>query len=218
MEAGGRSRVGRSDPVKVAGVSLQLGALLTYGVCRFVTQNRLWWRMYVDIDPQEIALTAHERRVRQMQRLFGQVIPDAPQVPNGARMLSQLRMLFEEVLEALQAAGVAIDVWDHRNEEAVAINVRPGSFRLVAQKVPNDCLPHLVKELADVSVTLVGMFAACGIRMEPILEAVDANNIEKRASGKMNPETGKWEKSPDHKPPNIETLLLLQGYKRTSLE
>lgn len=169
----------------------------------------------MDIAPNEIPLSAHEIRVRQMQRLFGQHIPDRPAVPCGDRLLSQMRMVFEEVLESIYEAGLEIVPSMKNGKETFVLEWRRISSGEGDGSID---LPKLMKELADVSVTLTGMFSACGVKMGPILEAVDCNNIEKKANGRMNPQTGKWEKHPNHQPPNIATLLLLQGWRQTTLD
>jgi hypothetical protein len=69
-------------------------------------------------------------------------------------------------------------------------------------------LDEVAKEAADLSVVTIGTLSAFGIKDQPILEAVDQNNMEKRGpGGHKDPTTGKWIKPPNHKKPDITQLI-----------
>ena len=49
----------------------------------------------------------------------------------------------------------------------------------------------------------------CGLsdKLEECIEAIDQNNLEKFKSGHRCEVTGKWIKSPNHKKPNLESII-----------
>lgn len=148
-------------------------------------------------------LLPHERRVREMMTLFGQAVPSSPEVPPLDVRVLRARLLLEEVLEYIEAAGLAL--WSHHDG-----SMQP--FTMETAVITSSGSPDLVAmtdALADITVVTTGAFAAQGTRMAPILECVDANNIAKYARGRKD-EHGKFIKAENHPKPDIATMLRLQ--------
>lgn len=147
--------------------------------------------------------TTHWRRVRQMMLGFGQAAPEALlSEPSPELLKSRLMLNLEELLEQIRDAGFELrftnnsDLYPEIDIDALAMScVRP---------------PDMVKLLdgiTDLSVTNTGFFVALGVPDSPFLEEVDANNLLKIATGKLNTETGKFEKTKDHPAPDIAGVL-----------
>lgn len=169
-----------------------------------------------------IPLTDHERRVRTMMQSFRQATPDSPTMPEAALRAARVALLLEEVVEFADESAIVIQVLV--GNDAVLLQPRrvpvghvaadtDGCWTLVEDESREPCLVGMADALADISVVNTGAFVACGIRMTPLLECVDANNLLKVATGRLNEETGKFEKHPNHPKPNFAYELKLQGYQ-----
>ena len=62
-------------------------------------------------------------------------------------------------------------------------------------------LALMMDACADIDVVTRGSAIACGVKLDPILQIVDENNLLKIATGHKNPDTGKFEKASDHPDP-----------------
>ena len=153
-------------------------------------------------------LLDHERRVREMMAGFGQAVPDLPTVADEKTRVLRTRLLLEEVFEYAEAAGITVTY--RQNNEAPDQQVSFDNLRFYAEGDVD--LAGMADAVADISVVNTGTAAAHGIRLAPILEAVDANNLMKVANGRLD-EHGKFIKPADHKPTNIEFMLQLQGWQ-----
>lgn len=153
-------------------------------------------------------LSPHERRVREMMVLFGQAVPDTPSIPPQETRCLRARLLLEEVLEYIAAAGLAVHLETERGPVAITMS----SLQIVPQGSPD--LVAMTDALADISVVTTGAFAAQGTRMAPVLECVDANNLMKVSRGRLDA-SGKFIKAADHPPPDLAPVLGLQGWKGT---
>lgn len=142
----------------------------------------------------------HQRRVEEFMRLAGQEVPGHPVEPS--RITRELRavLLMEEVLETIiDGLGCKI-IFSPDNQFTFQATEK---FDIV--KLADGC--------ADVSVVNIGTLSACGISDERLLDIVDKNNLEKFGPGHSIREDGKLVKPPGHKPPDIASLLLEQGFK-----
>lgn len=160
-------------------------------------------------------LTPHERRVKEMMIGFGQDTPHNPTAlaHDAKTRKARVRFLLEEVLELAEAEGVTVALamddgtympFDHGD-------ARDGRIRYDENGDEPD-LEKIVDALTDISVVNTGAFIAHGVRVAPMLEITDSNNLLKIANGKLNPETGKFEKAPNHPVPNYAFALRVQGY------
>jgi len=150
-------------------------------------------------------LLPHEERVITMMRGFGQTTPDRPTVPAMKDRIRCFRLLLEEVLEYGAAAGLSA-VTHSGDGQTLAIE------DLAIVPMDDDaCLVQMVDACADISVVNTCAFAAMGVRMQPVLEVVDANNLLKIETGTLDPVSGKFKKHPDHPAPDFVSVLDAQS-------
>lgn len=150
----------------------------------------------------------HFRRVQHMMAGFGQMVPDTPWCPPPRTWVARIAMLMEEVLELAAAVGVNIETPQTTalQKDQLTLTPVPG-FALTMEQ-----LPGVLDAIADIGVVNTGNFVTCGVPDELILEVVDHNNLMKVSSGKLNEETGKFEKAAGHPAPDLAgTLRLLMG-------
>lgn len=153
-----------------------------------------------------IELLPHEERVIKMMRGFGQHTPDKPSMPSTADRTRCFKLLLEEVLEYGAAAGLS--AFTHSGD---------GQMLMIDDLavVPTDDEPslvYMVDACADISVVNTCAFAAMGVRMQPVLEAVDENNLLKIETGSLDPISGKFKKHPEHPAPNFAAVLVAQEF------
>lgn len=151
-----------------------------------------------------IELLPHEERVITMMRGFGQNTPDRPTIPALQDRIRCFRLLLEEVLEYGDAAGLSA-VTHSGAGQTLHIDdlvVRPTEWEPVLEGMVDAC--------ADISVVNTCAFAAMGVRMQPVLELVDANNLLKIETGTLDPISGKFKKHPDHPKPDFESAIAQQ--------
>lgn len=150
--------------------------------------------------------TPHQIRVEEFLRGIGRDVPERPTAAAVELQVVWARLLLEETLEAILASGVRLSVKD----AASALGFRELVYKDVGfhgvdgQPVQ---LAELAKELADVSVVATGYLSINGISDEPVLAAVDENNLLKVRTGRRNPDTGKFEKHPNHPKPDVQAVL-----------
>lgn len=148
--------------------------------------------------------TTHWRRVRQMMQGFGQAAPEALLLePSKELLLSRLKLNLEEVLEQVRDAGYVVQVASRDGVDGAPLIFED----LVLTSVRPPDLVKLLDGIANLSVTNTGFFVALGVPDSPFLEEVDANNLLKIATGKLNAETGKFEKAQDHPAPDIAGVI-----------
>lgn len=154
-------------------------------------------------------MATHEQRVREMMNGFGQFGPDKPTVPDEKTRRLRCKLILEEALEFIKAAGfdvvianpcrsATLPVTDYSHEPSDQI----GSYTFQSTGSAPD-LVEMADGIADISVVTVGTAIACGIAIEPLLQLVDENNLLKIATGRKCPETGKFLKAPNHPKPDI---------------
>jgi len=142
--------------------------------------------------------TMHQVRIEELMRRAGQDLPKRPIMPSIQVRQLRANLILEEALETIEALGFAVKL---NNNDFVAVPM--GEPDIV--KVVDGC--------ADVSVVTIGTLSAFGVSDQPILTAVDENNLEKFGPGSYRRESdGKWMKPPGHKPADIMGLLIKQGY------
>jgi predicted HAD superfamily Cof-like phosphohydrolase len=147
--------------------------------------------------------TPHAQRIREFMRHAQQELPPRPCIPDEPTRLLRAKLIFEEALETIHALGVTV-----RNSEFV---VSPECLKFSATHAPN--LIEIVDGCCDVSVVTIGTLIACGVQDQPVLEAVDKNNLDKfgpggyRSDGTDGNPVGKWIKPPWHRPPDIAAII-----------
>jgi predicted HAD superfamily Cof-like phosphohydrolase len=157
-------------------------------------------------------MTPHERRVTEFMIGARQEVRPSAGIPDDATLLLRSRLKLEEDFEFCRGAGVKVGV--RQADGSVDYVDAVTFFRSLAFVRDPDQKPdmeEMIDALADSSVVNTGSFAALGVRMDPILEAVDANNLMKIANGKLD-DHGKLIKAPNHPKVNLKLALKLQGY------
>lgn len=145
----------------------------------------------------------HQTMVDSLQRGIGNHVPPYPELASDDILLMQCRLLVEETLETLLAAGVSIHQDEHGDVTLKGLEFyRHGSADLVG----------IADGAADVMVIAAGMLSLNGISDESLLWEVNVNNLLKIGTGKRDPVTGKFTKHPDHPKPNIRKVLEAQGW------
>lgn len=153
-----------------------------------------------------IELLPHEARVIAMMRGFGQRTPDSPTLPNAQERERCFRLLLEEVLEYGVAAGLAAVTHSGDGQTLVIEDIA------IFGTDEDPCLVDMVDACADISVVNTCAFAAMGVRMQPVLEVVDENNLIKIATGALDPITGKFQKHAAHPRPDFVSVLVAQDF------
>jgi predicted HAD superfamily Cof-like phosphohydrolase len=151
-----------------------------------------------------IELSPHEARVIEMMRGFGQRTPAAPTMPTAQERERCFRLLLEEVLEYGAAAGLSAVTHSGDGQTLVIEDLA------IIGTDDEPSLVDMVDACADISVVNTCAFAAMGVRMTPVLEVVDENNLTKIATGTLDPVTGKFRKHPEHVAPDLASVVAAQ--------
>jgi predicted HAD superfamily Cof-like phosphohydrolase len=173
--------------------------------------------------------TPHQKRVEQMMNRIREIgklpaLPSAPTVPDAKMLLAQAKLVFEECMELLEACGIEVHIsaTDHCDEDGGLDVVKERkNFLLSIKEEPHVVDPvEVAKEAADVSVVTTGLLSEFGIADASVLEAVDANNLGKfdPARGGYLDENRKWRKPQDYEKPDIEGILVGQGWKKEGVD
>ncbi len=148
-------------------------------------------------------------QIESFMRLAGQEVPDNPTIPSDEVRLLRARLILEEALETINR-GLGVDVLmyvEGFGDEAIP------DFKDLGFKIsrPADIV-ELVDGCCDVEVVTKGTLVAFGVRDYVPQALVNENNLEKFGpGGYRHPDTGKWIKPKDHKPPDLAQALRLQG-------
>lgn len=160
--------------------------------------------------------SAHQRRVEALISKIREVggiegIPSKPTIPNDKMLIAQARLILEETFELFEACGLAVCMLDGQQVNRADLKVR------IDQPITDEDLPHIAKEIADVSVVTTGMFSEFGIADVSVLEEVDVNNLAKFGPGGYLDEHRKWRKPPNHPTPDIGQVLRHQGWNNPEI-
>lgn len=104
-----------------------------------------------------------------------QDIPDRPMVPDDKTRILRARLIFEEVLETIQALGV--DVYTEHDRTHVMDHI--SDFDLVISDDREPDLEGIVDGCGDISVVTIGTLSALGVADDSILMEIDENNLRK---------------------------------------
>lgn len=143
-------------------------------------------------------------QVSALHRAIGHPIAESPKVPTDDRVRLRLRLIVEEMFEALEAAFRS--PIDQKLVTAAALLVEA-----ILQSRPDVDLPALADAFADIDYVVEGARLEFGIDGDPIADAVQTANMAK-VSGEIR-EDGKRLKPPGWTPPDIEGELRKQGWK-----
>ena len=139
-------------------------------------------------------------------RRAGQDVLTQPMVPNREVRLLRAKLIFEEVMETIEALGVDILV-DPCLSQMDPAPIDHSNVKLVINERRKPDLVLIADGCADISVVTIGTLSACGIADIPLLNEVDRSNLTKFGPGGYLREDGKWIKPDDWQPPNIVGVL-----------
>lgn len=164
------------------------------------------------IGARSTLMTDHQLDVEEMHHKMGKHTPYVPTPPSPEESVVRARLVMEEALELCDALGVTVQVADHT---VYKLDKSLKGLQLFADRTVNQSnLADIAKECADVIVVTTGTASVCGIKMKPVQEAVDANNLAKFGPGGYLDSNGKWQKPPGHKKPDIMSILKSQGLQQ----
>lgn len=133
--------------------------------------------------------TEHYDRVKRFMELAGQETPAYPAIPSEEVRKLRANLIMEEAAETVAALGFTVEY----------------SFKPDPDKKLD--LVEIIDGCCDLSVVNEGTLIACGVPDRPFLEEVDQNNLDKIEKGTTR-EDGKLIKPPDHRPPDIRSILV----------
>jgi predicted HAD superfamily Cof-like phosphohydrolase len=139
-----------------------------------------------------------ENKVREFRKLFRLTFGDTPAIREPHL---QARMLLEECFETVQGL-VGIDA------AATAIYQATCAWRS-SDNLNGAHLPDVADGLVDLMYIATGTAQACGIDLDPVLDAVHAANMAKVNGPVVN---GKLGKPPGWTPPDVAAVLRAQGW------
>lgn len=144
---------------------------------------------------QPRARTLLQQNVESFMKAAGQFLPQTPVIPPEAVRLLRARIIWEECLETIAGLGCAVE-----NNQVV-----------VSQQPPD--LVQIVDGCCDIEVVTNGTLLACGVAdLLPQLH-VDYSNLMKFYPNCTLRADGKVIKPPGWQPPDIMSVLVLQGYE-----
>lgn len=168
--------------------------------------------------------TDHYVAVCEFMKLAGQTVREVPAMPSLEERTLRARLILEEAIETIEALGIDVVIsgqsaapctaWSRflrKTEQASNRGDIALSFT-ASNKAPD--LIEIADGCADIAVVTTGTLIACGIPDRPLMDLVNRNNLAKFGpGGRRNEATGKWEKPPGHRPPDVAGLLerLLRG-------
>jgi predicted HAD superfamily Cof-like phosphohydrolase len=144
----------------------------------------------------------HQRRIEDFMLLAGQEVKYFPRIPTDEIRKLRATLIFEEARETLDALGFGVEI----------TGPHPKDFNLIGGETCN--IIEVADGCADISVVTIGTLSAFGISDKPLLKEVDESNLRKFGPGGYRREDGKWIKPPDWKSPDIEGVLVKQGYPK----
>lgn len=159
----------------------------------------------------------HQERVELFMNMAKQTVRDVPGAPTDAELKLRAELILEEVLETFEAMGITVTAPAAGRLDEDEVVLKPKQFTVYRNNSPVDVV-KVADGLADCSVVLYGTASTFGISMNPLLEMVDINNLEKFGPGATYSPTGKLIKPPGHKPPDIERCLVEQGWSPPNKE
>lgn len=159
-----------------------------------------------------IAMSVHREQVKEFHRVFGQPIAERPTVPSDERVRLRLRLIAEEFVELMFAAGYGEEFFGSIKEAMEDFDEGIKNLRIRVD------LPAFADALADLDYVIEGARLEFGIDGEKIADVVHQANLDKRHMIGGSPkvvrrEDGKVLKPADWTPPDIAGELRRQGWK-----
>lgn len=125
--------------------------------------------------------TAHQQRIDEFMTLAGQQLPMFPILPGEDVRRFRAAIILEEALETIKALGftLLINVPNAGYDGGFSQICQPEWISISQTQVYEPSLVEIADGCGDLSVVTIGTLTACGIADQPVLEAVDQNNLNK---------------------------------------
>lgn len=151
-----------------------------------------------------MSLQKHIDNVKDFCHKAGQPVPTEKTYPTIKARELRARLILEEALEMVEALGFVLIKKDI--EDDVIGSADDFEYQCVG---PLDHIGVMDAAVDLLWVGVTGPAVLCGLsdKLEECIEAIDQNNLEKFKSGHRCEVTGKWIKSPNHKKPNLESII-----------
>lgn len=147
----------------------------------------------------------HQQRVEEFMLKIGCDLPDKPTIPDEKIRILCAKLILEEAMETIDALGVEFGVGIGGGGISLPSKFYHFNFQINPYKSCN--LEEIADGCLDTRVVSTYTLSACGIPDEEVQLEVDNNNLAKFGPGHYIREDGKLIKPPDHKPPNLKSII-----------
>jgi predicted HAD superfamily Cof-like phosphohydrolase len=145
-----------------------------------------------------------QEEVKSFMRKAGQNVPNRVTIPTKEERLLSCRLLLEEVLEYIEAAGFTVSNFSDE--------LTMSSVHFVNDRDVN--FVEMLDAVGDIMFVAQGRAVETGLDLKPILREVCESNQSKFIDGKRCPETGKWKKGPSFREPDLKSIIEKQINKK----
>ena len=149
----------------------------------------------------------HQLRVIDFMRKAGQEVPVDPGIPDMDVRMLRAKLILEEAMETITALGIDLNVRYTGVGAGGMIPITKSSVRMEHNMKRGPNFVEILDGCADISVVTYGTLVACGVADIPLIEAIDASNLDKFRGDAHRTSEGKWQKPSDWQPPNIMKVL-----------
>lgn len=156
-------------------------------------------------------MTKLSEQVAEFMNAFEQPMRATPGVPDRAIARLRLRLIAEEFFELIHAGGVMPETNAYIEYDLSLVRLESDVLRFIDTMSIDVSLSDFADALADIDYVIEGARLAFGIEGESIADEVHAANMRK-VGGPVD-EFGKQRKPDGWTGPNIESVLVRQGWK-----
>jgi predicted HAD superfamily Cof-like phosphohydrolase len=152
--------------------------------------------------------------VDKFMKACGQDLPDSPTLPSKEILWLRARLIFEEALEFVYAAGCRVIAVV--NKDGDEINWAKGGL-VVDPSYQQPDLVEMMDACADINYVAYGAASACGVELAECHAEVQRSNMSKVSpdgSVKRRPEDGKIMKPDTYSPPDLVSVIAAQKLKK----
>jgi predicted HAD superfamily Cof-like phosphohydrolase len=142
-----------------------------------------------------------QQDIAELMKLYDQEVREFPSIPDRVTLLLRARLIFEEAMEFVEAAGCSVPLLDKGIGPYVVID---------ETSAPN--LVEMADAIGDTLVVTYGAANALGIQVEPVWDEIQRSNLSKVwPDGAIHKrEDGKVIKPSTYSPAAIDGVLAQQ--------
>ena len=138
-----------------------------------------------------------QEEVKSFMRKAGQNVPNRVTIPTKEERLLSCRLLLEETLEYIEAAGF------YAKTHGKPIDMNEIKF---VEDHDVDFV-EMLDAVADIMFVAQGRAVETGLDLKPILQEVCDSNSSKFLDGFKDEATGKWKKGPSFREPDLKSII-----------